>query len=149
MIWTIVICIVVIDVTLIGIFPCLLKVWPPIFKYVGKQSILFSTVVYSYRTNFSKSIYDSQVAYRIHILRLNITKDWLIVRNTFFTCLPPMKISDIADYQIVKGVIGYKVHFNFKDRKIHFKVRVTNVENLREVLDGLNIIELSRYRDRE
>ena len=67
-----------------------------------------------------------------------------LVRNTFFTCLPPMKISDIADYQIVKGVIGHKVHFNFKDRKIHFKVRVTNVENLREVLDGLNIIELSR-----
>ena len=137
---SIILCLVIIDVTLIGILPRAFGIWYPYFSYVNQKNIIEKCLLYSFSTNLGHDLWSSHAAYRIHILYFVISEEYLIIRNTFLTCLPPIIINDIESARIKNCLIGKRLIFKFKSNgKKYFKVRIRETNDWESKFASLGI----------
>ena len=137
---SILLCLIIVDFTLIGFLPRIFKVWLPIDVYVTKNNILGKSALYSFSTNLKHKAWDAKAAYRVQLLYFVVSEDYLIIRNTILTCLPPIRISDIKKFKTKNCLVGIKLYFKIGlEGKKYFKVRVHDTHNWAETFKRIGI----------
>ena len=69
-----------------------------------------------------------------------LSEEYLIIRNTYLTCLPPIRICDVDSVKIKNAFFGKKLHFKLVqgDNK-YLKIRIKKTGNWEATFKKISI----------
>ena len=114
-IFSIIICLIIVDFLLVGLVPKLIGIWPALSDYIDATQKPKTLKFYTIKTNSDNKLFQSLINYRVQILKIVLTEKFLIIRNTLLTCLTPIKIDEIKYYTVESGIKGKRLHLAFDE----------------------------------
>jgi len=136
---------VILDFSLIGFFPKAFKIWPSLSDLISKDEILFKLEYHTFETNIKGQFMDSRFEKRYQYTPTLLTRDFFIVRNTYFTYVFSVPIKSINGFKIKKS-IGREIlilGLTLADKERYIKVWPIDINGW---VDGLSKLGLEQHQ---
>lgn len=135
-------CLLLLDFTIIGFLPKILRIWQPL-KGLSEDTLIEDTAFYSIKTDIRRESGNPIITNRINYKSIILTPKNLIVKNTFLTYLLRISIESIDHYHTEKHTIGEKIilYLTINGKKHIFQFRSKNPKIWIKEFDKLGIVE--------
>lgn len=135
-------CLILLDFTIIGFLPKILRIWPPL-KELCEDKLIEDSAYYSLKTDIRRASGNPIITSRINYKSIILTSKNLIVKNTFLTYLLRINIESIDHYHIKKHTIGKTIilYLTIEGKKKFFQFRSKKTEVWVREFDKLGIVE--------
>ncbi len=128
------------DFALVGLIARTLKIWPSYTDLV--EEVLFEdNVLYSIRTDIKNKCGNPVITSRINYKSVVLTQKYLIVRNTYLTCLLYVENSNIESYSIEKGFVYdfFRLNVRIDGKVCYLKFKSKYLDVWIDCMRNLNI----------
>jgi hypothetical protein len=129
LIGSLILCFVILDFSLIGFLPKVLKIWPSLSDLISKDEILLKLEYHTFETNIKGQFMDSKFEKRYQYKPTLLTREFFIVRNTHFTYVFSVPTKSINGFKIKKS-IGRKMlilNLTLADKERYIKIWPINI----------------------
>jgi hypothetical protein len=133
----------VIDYVFIGFVPMIFGAWPKTKSFILKDEILLKSPIHGLKTNIEHNLFFNHIRNRTSFFNeLIVSNNWLLIKITLLTCLPPINNKTIKSYRFSRGLLGKRIELSIENgKKNHLSFRTKEKDRLVGIFNKIGIKE--------